>query len=58
MPERINALETEQKTIQAALADGTLYSTDGTQAAALHAREGVIEEELMEALERWTALAQ
>ena len=58
LPERIHALEEEQKTIQAALADGTLYSTDADRAAALHAREGAIEEDLMQALERWTALAQ
>ena len=58
LPQHISALEAEQKTIHDALADGTLYSTDGAQAAALHAREGVIEEELMEALERWAALAQ
>ena len=58
LPQRISALEAEQQTIQKALADGTLYSTDGAQAAALHAREGLLEEELMEALERWTALGQ
>ena len=58
LPERISALEAEQKTVQEALADGSLYSTDAARAAALHAREGEIEEALMEALERWSALAE
>ncbi|MDD2547040.1 MAG: ATP-binding cassette domain-containing protein [Burkholderiaceae bacterium] len=58
LPDRIAALEAEQKTLQEALADGSLYAQDGARAAALHAREGVIEEELLVALERWTALAQ
>ncbi len=58
LPERINALETEQKTIHDALTDGSIYSTDAERATALHAREGEIEEALMQALERWTALSQ
>ncbi|CAM3780626.1 ATP-binding cassette domain-containing protein [Paracidovorax anthurii] len=58
LPLRIEALEAEQKEIQEALADGTLYVRDGTHAAALHTREGEIEEELMAALERWTALSE
>ena len=43
--------------IRARLADGTLYQTDLDQAVALQARDGVIEEELMAALERWETLS-
>ena len=57
LPELIEALEAEQRDIQEALADGTLYSSDGARATALHARESEIEEALMEALERWSQLS-
>ncbi len=57
LPNLITTLETEQQTIQQALADGTLYSSDSARAAALHAREGEIENTLMAALERWTELS-
>ena len=57
LPDRIAALEAEQQSIQQELADGTLYTRDPQRATALHAREGVIEEELLAALERWTDLA-
>ncbi|BFO57627.1 ATP-binding cassette domain-containing protein [Acidovorax sacchari] len=58
LPERIAALEAEQNAIRAELADGSLYVRDGAQAAALHTREGEIEDELMAALERWTELSE
>ena len=58
LPERIAALESEQKDIQEALADGSLYTSDATRATTLHAREGEIETALMQALERWSELAQ
>ena len=57
LPARIEALETEQADIQRTLADGSLYSSDAARAAQLLQRNQVIEEELMEALDRWTALA-
>ena len=57
LPNLITTLETEQQAIQQALADGTLYSSDSARAAALHAREGEIENALMAALERWTELS-
>ena len=57
LPARIEALEAEQADIQRALADGTLYSSDAARAAQLLQRNQVIEEELMESIERWTALA-
>jgi len=56
LPSQIAALEAEQQTIQAELADGSLYVKDGAKAASLHAREGEIEKQLMLSLERWTAL--
>jgi ABC transport system ATP-binding/permease protein len=56
LPARIEALEAEQKNIDAELADGSLYSRDGERAAALLARHAQIEEELMAALERWETL--
>ncbi|WP_280188242.1 ATP-binding cassette domain-containing protein [Delftia sp. PS-11] len=58
LPERIAALEAEQKSIQEALADGSLYASDNARAVALHQRDAAIDEELLEALERWTALSE
>ncbi len=57
LPTQIEALEAEQEAIRGELADGSLYVRDGARAAALHAREGEIEELLMQALERWEALS-
>jgi len=56
LPERINALEAEQKTLSAQLADGSLYATDPATAAQLAARHDEIEMALLEALERWEVL--
>lgn len=56
LPARIEALEAEQRAIEAALADGTLYGRDPQQAQTLAQRHGAIEHELMAALERWEAL--
>jgi ATP-binding cassette subfamily F protein uup len=56
--ERIAALEAEQKSIQAALADGSLYASDNARAVQLHQRDGEIDDQLMEALERWSALSE
>ena len=55
---RIDTLEQEQKAIQAELADGTLYASDPGRAQQLAMRNESIEQELMEALERWDALGQ
>ncbi|MDI3384252.1 ATP-binding cassette domain-containing protein [Xenophilus aerolatus] len=58
LPERIAALEAEQKTINTALAQGggALYGTDPARAAQLAARHTQIEDELLTALERWETL--
>ena len=58
LPERIAALEAEQGEIGAALADGSLYSTDNLQALKLATRNAQIDDELMAALERWDALGK
>ena len=57
LPERIAALEAEQKQVQADLADPKLYASDAAKVAQLHARDVEIESELMQALERWESLS-
>ncbi|MEY4341502.1 MAG: transporter ATP-binding protein uup, partial [Pseudomonadota bacterium] len=57
LPERITALETEQKQVQAELADPKLYASDAAKAVQLHERDQAIEAELMQALERWELLS-
>jgi len=57
LPERIAALEAEQKQAQADLADPKLYASDAAKVAQLHARDMAIESELMQALERWESLS-
>jgi ABC transport system ATP-binding/permease protein len=56
LPGLIDALEQEQKAIEAELKDGSLYARDGARAASLLQRSAEIEEALMAALERWEAL--
>ena len=58
LPGVIEALEQEQKAIQAELAVGKVYSQDPGRAQQLAVRSEQIEEELMAALERWDALGQ
>ena len=58
LPGQIAALEAEQQAIRGELADGTLYAKDGIRAAALHQRDAEIDDLLLEALERWTALSE
>jgi ABC transport system ATP-binding/permease protein len=57
LPAKIEALETEQKSVQAQLQGGQLYGSDPARAAQLTQREATIEEELMRCLERWEALS-
>ncbi|MBL0718699.1 ATP-binding cassette domain-containing protein [Piscinibacter sp. Jin2] len=57
LPERLAALEAEQKALEARLADPGLYATLGSSDyAALQARHAALDEELLAALERWEAL--
>ena len=58
LPALIEALEQEQKAIQAELADGAVYREDPARAQQLAVRSEGIEDELMAALERWDALGQ
>ena len=57
LPGRIEVLEAEQADIARLLADGSLYASDNARAITLTNRSARIEEELMEMLERWEALA-
>jgi ABC transport system ATP-binding/permease protein len=56
IPKKIAALEDEQKTIQKALADGSLYAKDTGKAQAFSVRFSEIEEELLALLETWESL--
>jgi ATP-binding cassette subfamily F protein uup len=58
LPDRIAALEAEQKDIAEALADGSLFASDNTRALAMTARNAAIDDELMAALERWEVLGR
>ena len=57
LPERIEALEQEQKTVREQLNASDLYSKDPGLAQQLYQRDAQIEDELMQALERWEALS-
>ena len=57
LPLTIEALEAEQAQLHAALQDGSLYSQDPQHAMSLQARDGEIEEALLDALTRWEALS-
>jgi ATP-binding cassette subfamily F protein uup len=56
LPERIAALEAEQKTVSAQLADGSVFAKDAQEGARLTQRYAAIDGELMAALERWDEL--
>jgi len=57
LPQRVAALENEQKEIAAALDDGSLYTKDAARAATLAQRTVEIDGLLLEALDRWSALS-
>jgi ATP-binding cassette subfamily F protein uup len=56
LPDRIEALEAEQKAIHEQLADGTLFMREPERAATMAQRSEAIEEELLAVLERWETL--
>ncbi|RKT26459.1 ATP-binding cassette subfamily F protein uup [Paraburkholderia sp. RAU2J] len=56
LPEKIAALETEQKTIGAQLEDGSIFAKDAQEGTRLTGRYAAIDEELLIALERWDEL--
>ena len=47
----------QQKAIEQELFDGTLYARDAKRAAELNARNSKLEEDLMDALQRWETLS-
>ncbi|MFW5827231.1 MAG: ATP-binding cassette domain-containing protein [Alkalispirochaeta sp.] len=58
LPDRIEALESEQIHVNEALSDPALYQTDdGTRTTALTARLAEIQESLAEAYDRWEELS-
>ena len=56
LPSRIAALESEQKDIEAQLADGDIFTNDASRGVALTERLGEIEEALLIGLDRWSTL--
>ncbi|HEX7932847.1 MAG TPA: ATP-binding cassette domain-containing protein [Paraburkholderia sp.] len=58
LPERIAALEAEQKAIGAQLEDGSVFARDPAEGTRLSGRYAAIDEELLIALERWDELEQ
>ncbi|HCZ14419.1 MAG TPA: ABC transporter ATP-binding protein, partial [Candidatus Accumulibacter sp.] len=56
LPQRISALEAEQKKIGARLADPALYQSQAQEAQRLSTRLSEIDEQLLVLLERWEAL--
>jgi ATP-binding cassette subfamily F protein uup len=57
LPQLIDSLEREQKSIDQILGEGTIFADDPQRAAELSQRAAKVEEELMQALMRWEALA-
>ena len=57
LPQRIEALEAEQATLNQRLASATVYADAPDQVPVMHARIETIESELMAALERWESLS-
>ncbi|WP_027795570.1 ATP-binding cassette domain-containing protein [Paraburkholderia acidipaludis] len=56
LPKRIEALETEQKTIGAQIEEGSIFAKDAQEGVRLTERYAQIDEELLAALERWEEL--
>jgi ATP-binding cassette subfamily F protein uup len=57
MPARIEALEAEQRTIGERLGSASLYTDEPQRVGELQARFAQIDDELLQALERWEALS-
>ena len=59
LPERIAALEAEQRMLQASLASADFYAKAGTADVETATRRSAsIDDELLQCLERWEALEQ
>ncbi len=57
LPARIEALEAEQAKLALQLADPTIYAGAAPRAPALQARNAALEDELLQAMERWEVLS-
>jgi ATP-binding cassette subfamily F protein uup len=57
LPALIQQLESQQKAIAQELFDGSIYTSNAKRAAELNARNSKLEEELMDALQRWESLS-
>ncbi|MBK8529345.1 MAG: ATP-binding cassette domain-containing protein [Rubrivivax sp.] len=57
LPDRVQALEAEQKALAERLASSELYVSEPQRVPALQARHDDIEAELLQSLERWEALS-
>jgi ABC transport system ATP-binding/permease protein len=57
LPAKIEALEAEQASIAARLADGSIYTKEPQQVPSLNARHAAIDDELLAAMERWEKLS-
>jgi ABC transport system ATP-binding/permease protein len=57
LPDRIDALEREQRALHARMADPAFYRAAGEEIASVHGRLEALEAELAAALQRWEALA-
>jgi ATP-binding cassette subfamily F protein uup len=57
LPARIEALEAEQAKLAVQLADPTIYAGAAPRAPALQARHAALEDELLQAMERWEVLS-
>ncbi len=56
LPARIEAMEVEQKSLSALLADGAIYTSDPDKAALSQTRYAKLDADLLAALERWEVL--
>ena len=56
LPALIESLEQEQAAIAGELADGSLYARDPERASELNSRNARLDEELLEAMDRWERL--
>ncbi len=57
LPARIEALEAEQAQLATQLADPSIYAGASPRAPALQARNAALEDELLQAMERWEILS-
>ena len=57
LPSRIQTLESQQKAVAQELFDGSLYSSNPKRAAELTAKNAKLDDELLDAMQRWETLS-